>query len=76
MAKPQQFVRPETPQCAVCKKQPHEIPIYVRFALMDGITAEDFVYMNEGTFDYRTNLFYCDKCYVKIGMPPGKAVPV
>lgn len=76
MAQQSPVTRPENPQCAVCHKQPHEFSIYVAYAEMEDMTAEDFIYQYEGTFNYRTNLFYCDKCYVKIGMPPGKAVPV
>ncbi len=76
MAEPKQVIRPDTPECAVCKRKPEQIPVYVEFGLMDGITATDYVYMNEGTFNYLNNLFYCDKCYIKIGMPSGKAVPI
>ena len=76
MAESTDFIRPDNPQCSVCKKEAHEIPVYVAYAEMEGMTPEDFIYMNEGTFNYRNNLFYCNKCYIKIGMPSGKAVPI
>ena len=67
---------PVGPHCAICKKTPDAISIYVQYAEENGMSPDDYVLLNEGTFNYRNNLFYCDQCYVLIGMPMGKAVPV
>jgi hypothetical protein len=67
---------PMGPHCAVCKKTPDEINIYVQCAADNDMSPVYYVILNEGTFNYRNNLFYCDACYVLIGMPPGKAIPV
>ena len=35
--------------------------------------CDEYVRHNEGTYNYGTNLFWCTLCYIKNGMPLGKA---
>ena len=56
-------------KCAVCGKEPNEILEYRLQAEEEGITSEQFVQEEEGTYDYSTGYFVCTDCYTKIGMP-------
>lgn len=56
-------------ECPYCEKRPHEITEYIEQAEYSEVTPEEFVKMDEGTYDYRTDLFCCTTCYIKIGMP-------
>jgi hypothetical protein len=60
-------------KCAVCKKKPGEIAEYVNAAKDEGISPEDFVRLEEGTYNKKNGLFYCTSCYVAIGSPMGVA---
>ncbi len=60
-------------KCKICKKEPKDIEEYVKRANLEGISPEEFVREEEGTFNDTSELFYCTKCYVKIGMPKGTA---
>ena len=60
-------------KCKVCDRKPHEIGEYVYCADDEGIEPEEFVKKEEGTYNPSTGKFYCTSCYVKIGMPLGKA---
>lgn len=59
--------------CLKCQRKPDEIQEYVDLAADDGVTPERFVKTGEGTFDPRTGYFWCTDCYIKLGMPLGKA---
>lgn len=61
------------PICIRCKKKPHEISTYVDMAKEDNMSPADFVKTGEGTYCHRTGYFWCDECYIKLGMPLGKA---
>lgn len=56
-----------------CGQKPEEIIEYIVEADEEGITPEQFVVENEGTFNPVTGRFYCTNCYVKVGMPCGIA---
>lgn len=60
-------------KCKICGKKPHEIKEYVGLAKENKTTAEQAVIKNEGTYNYKTGLFYCTDCYIKLGMPLGTA---
>lgn len=61
-------------RCKGCGKTPEELQEYKELAEVNGYeSAEQAVRMEEGTFDPSTGLFYCTACYVKAGMPLGKA---
>jgi len=65
------------PTCCECGKQPHEIQEYIDGAAeMDEMSPEDaphtpldYMLLEEGTYNSKTNHFCCTTCYIKIGMP-------
>lgn len=59
--------------CKRCGKKPDEIQEYVDAAKEDNMTPESYVRSCEGTYNPKTGLFYCTSCYIKVGMPLGKA---
>lgn len=61
-------------KCKCCKKEPSEILEYVSRAEQHNYDSpEDFVRSEEGTYNNKTDLFYCTDCYIKAGMPLGTA---
>ena len=60
-------------KCVVCGKKVEDILIYRLMAEEEGLTPEEFVINNEGTYNREKDIFCCDGCYIKIGMPLGKA---
>ena len=60
-------------KCKVCGKQPLEIKEYIQYGKEEGLTPEEFVIQNEGTYNRLTGKFYCTSCYIAIGMPLEKA---
>lgn len=59
--------------CKECGKTPSEIQEYIDSAEEEGITPDEFVAQEEGTYNEITGAFWCTKCYVKLGMPLGTA---
>lgn len=67
------------PTCCECGKQPHEIQEYIDGAIdMGGVESEDapctpldYMLLEEGTYNSKTNHFCCTPCYIKIGCPSG-----
>lgn len=57
--------------CKVCGRKPDEINEYITSAKYEGCTPEEYVKSTEGTYDRKTNKFYCTECYIKVGMPSG-----
>lgn len=55
--------------CIGCQKAPSEIAEYVEIAKDEGMTPDDYVREEEGTFNPRNGHFTCTDCYVKMGMP-------
>lgn len=74
-------------RCAVCRKEPHQLPEYVEAAanynqeLLEDesqgapISEEDFVRTEEGTFNSSNNLFVCTLCYIRVGQPSNDIPP-
>jgi hypothetical protein len=60
-------------RCKICGKAPNEINEYIEMAEEKGLTPEEFVKTEEGTFNSSTEMFYCTECYIDIGMPLGTA---
>ncbi|MBW2037426.1 MAG: hypothetical protein JRI41_08110 [Deltaproteobacteria bacterium] len=60
-------------KCRICGKEPKQIGEYIHAAEEEGISPEEYVREEEGTYNQFTELFYCTECYIKIGMPLGKA---
>lgn len=60
-------------QCKCCGREPEEITEYVVSAADCGCTPNEYVKREEGTYNDRTQKFYCTRCYIDVGMPLGKA---
>ena len=61
------------PVCPVCGRHPDDISEYAFHAHDLEISADEYVERFEGTYNPRNEHFYCTSCYIKIGMPLGKA---
>lgn len=62
----------ESLTCIRCKKTPENIKEYQLYAKIEGITATEFVRMNEpiGVWGpHSRNKFYCTDCYIAAGSP-------
>ena len=57
------------PECRGCRKHPAEIQEYIDAGLDFGLTAEEFVRQQEGTYNEETGGFLCTDCYLKAGSP-------
>lgn len=55
--------------CAFCGKRPVELEEYVEAARDEGITPDEYVREEEGTFNSATGTFACTECYVALGCP-------
>ncbi len=62
----------ETPFCIICKKTASELPEY-REDLDPGQTPEEYVALEEGTYNPSNGHFVCTPCYIDIGMPSSDA---
>jgi hypothetical protein len=58
--------------CFYCHRTPAEIPVYVECGQANEVSAEEYVWHEEGTLNRETGHFACDDCYVRIGMPVGE----
>lgn len=61
------------PMCLECGKAPSGLTEYVTAAREYEITPDEYVRREEGTYNPQTGFFWCTECYIKIGMPLGKA---
>ena len=57
-------------RCAGCAKRPDELTCYTVY-LQDSVfvSADDYVWSEEGTLNFDTGLFLCDGCYIAAGQP-------
>lgn len=60
-------------KCAECGLTPCQLSEYADEAEHEGITPDEYVRREEGTFNRVTGNFWCTECYCKIGMPLGTA---
>ncbi len=56
-------------RCIGCGKAPHEIEEYIEMAADEGMTPEQYVRLEEGTFNRENGHFCCTACYIAMGMP-------
>lgn len=59
--------------CVGCNKKSSELEEYVEAAKEINLSPEEYVRLEEGTYNRAHSTFYCSECYVKLGMPLGKA---
>lgn len=57
------------PLCIACKKHPREIEEYIDMGKVEGMTPEDFVREEEGTYNPENGHFLCTECYIRAGQP-------
>jgi hypothetical protein len=60
---------PIKPLCIGCNKRPDEIEECVEIAKEEGMTPDDFVRNEEGTYNGANGHFLCTDCYIRAGMP-------
>lgn len=56
------------PICTGCNKHPEELPCYTLLLSPDE-NPDEYVQMEEGTYNPENGHFLCDECYIKAGMP-------
>lgn len=57
------------PRCIDCHRTPSEIKEYVELAADAGLTPDDFVRRDEGTYNPTNGHFACSYCYIEMGSP-------
>jgi hypothetical protein len=57
------------PVCIGCRKHPEEIAEYRDVEVTGGLTPDDYVRNEEGTYNPANGHFACTDCYVKMGAP-------
>ena len=55
--------------CVGCGKTPKELDEYVEFSKAEGMTPDQYVIKEEGTYNSENGHFLCTECYFKAGMP-------
>lgn len=55
--------------CTGCNKTADELEEYIESAKDAGITVEQYVREEEGTYNPENGHFLCTDCYIKAGMP-------
>ena len=55
--------------CRGCQKSPYELSEYLDGATEADITPEEYVKLEEGTYNPVTGGFLCTECYIRAGMP-------
>jgi hypothetical protein len=63
--------------CVGCNKRPNEPAEYVSAASeahsgVADMTADDYVWQEEGTLNRENGHFLCTNCYIKAGMPSSR----
>ena len=56
-------------QCQGCQSFPWQLFEYTSMADEENISADQYVWENEGTLNRDNGHFLCTDCYVKAGMP-------
>ena len=57
------------PLCTGCNKHPEQIEEFIESAAEEGISPDDFVRTEEGTYNPANGHFLCTDCYIRAGMP-------
>jgi len=59
----------DSPHCMRCGKTPSKIAEYAFPAKDFGISRDEYVRREEGTYNPDNNLFACTDCYTELGCP-------
>jgi hypothetical protein len=60
------------PVCLGCLKFPNQLGCYLSCAEDAGLTPDEYVRQEEGTYNPENGHFLCDSCYIAAGMPTGR----
>lgn len=60
------------PLCTGCNRHPAQIEEYLSHAAAEGMTPDEFVTREEGTFNFSNGHFLCTACYIAAGSPTAK----
>ena len=55
--------------CIGCGKAPDQIDEYTEMAALEEMTPEQYVKVEEGTYNPENGHFACTSCYIRMGMP-------
>lgn len=55
--------------CRGCNQTPGKLSEYVEVANDAGMSPDEYVIKEEGTYNPETGGFLCTDCYIKAGMP-------
>lgn len=55
--------------CIGCQKTPQELAEYEHAARDEGMTAAEYVALEEGTYNITNGHFVCTPCYLRMGAP-------
>jgi hypothetical protein len=58
-----------SPRCIGCFRHPAQIPEYVDAAEDTGLSPDQYVREEEGTFNQINGHFTCTSCYIAMGEP-------
>ena len=56
-------------QCIRCQRTPNKIQEYTDAAYDMEMSPHEYVRMDVPTYDIRTDMFCCSKCYIQMGAP-------
>lgn len=57
------------PVCTGCQRRPANISEYIEAAEESGMTPDEYVKRQEGTYNRANGHFLCTSCYIDEGMP-------
>ena len=57
------------PICMGCKHEPSALSEYAEPAAKEGVSVEQYVRREEGTYNPTNGHFLCTPCYIRAGMP-------
>jgi hypothetical protein len=60
---------PRKPECIRCGRSPDQIEEYRVYAEGEGLTPDEFVRLEEGTYNPDNGHFACTYCYIMLGSP-------
>lgn len=60
-------------RCVRCGRAPAQISEYQPEVTGEEMSAEEFVWAEEGTLNHENGHFWCTDCYIQIGLPLGTA---
>ena len=57
------------PVCIGCHQRPDQIEEYLDPELLGGMTPDEYVRAEEGTYNPENGHFACTECYIRMGQP-------